>query len=107
MKKLTVILLLIFHVLISSFSLAQQSDEVVIRGLENEEREAILKKDTTKLYQLMSLEIVVQNPENAIVGFRQIINRVKTGKINYVSFERLIEKVTFFDNTSIVMGKEV
>ena len=54
MKKLTVILLLIFHVLISSFSLAQQSDEVVIRGLENEEREAILKKDTTKLYQLMS-----------------------------------------------------
>jgi hypothetical protein len=107
MKKLMVILLLIFHVLFSSFSLAQQSDEVVIRGLENEEREAILKKDTTKLYQLMSLEIVVQNPENAIVGFRQIINRVKTGKINYVSFERLIEKVTFFDNTSIVMGKEV
>jgi hypothetical protein len=55
----------------------------------------------------MSLEIVVQNPENVIVGFRQIIDRVKTGKINYASFERLIEKVTFFNNTSIVMGKEV
>lgn len=107
MKKLKFILLLTFHVLISNFSLAQQSDETVIRRLENEEREAILKKDTTKLYQLMASEIVVQNPENAIVGFKQIINRVKTGKINYASFERLIEKVTFFKNTSIVMGKEV
>lgn len=107
MKKLKFIHLLTFQFLISNFSLAQQSDETVIRRLENEEREAILKKDTTKLYQLMSLEIVVQNPENAIVGFRQIIDRVKTGKINYASFERLIEKVTFFNNTSIVMGKEV
>jgi hypothetical protein len=99
--------LLTFHVLISNLSLAQQSDETIIRRLENEEREAILKKDTTKLYQLMSLEIIVQNPENAIVGYRQIINRVKTGKINYASFERLIEKVSFFNNTSIVMGKEI
>lgn len=100
-------LLITFHVMISNFSLAQQSDETVVRRLENEEREAILKGDTTKLYQLMSYKIVVQNPENAIVGFRQIIDRVKTGKINYASFERLIEKVTFFNNTSIVMGKEV
>jgi hypothetical protein len=107
MKKSRFILLLTFHVLISNLSLAQQSDETIIRRLENEEREAILKKDTTKLYQLMSLEIIVQNPENAIVGFRQIINRVKTGKINYASFERLIEKVSFFNNTSIVMGKEI
>lgn len=99
--------MLTFYVSISNFSLAQQSAETVIRRLENEEREAILKRDTTKLYQLMSLDIVVQNPENVIVGFRQIIDRVKTGKINYASFERLIEKITFFKNTAIVMGKEV
>ncbi len=55
----------------------------------------------------MSSNIVVQNPENVIVGFEQIINRVKTGKINYLSFERVIEKVTFTGNTSIVMGKEI
>jgi hypothetical protein len=100
-------LLITFHVLISNFSLAQLSDETVIRRLENAEREAILKGDTTRLYQLMSFQIVVQNPENAIVGFRQVIDRVKTGKINYASFERLIEKVTFIGSTSIVMGKEV
>ncbi len=76
--------------MISNFSLAQESDETVIRRLENEEREAILKGDTMKLSRLMSFKIVVQNPENAIVGFKQIIDRVKTGKINYASFERLI-----------------
>ena len=50
---------------------------------------------------------VVHNPENAIVGFRQLIERIKAGKINYVSFERFIEKISFFNNTSIVMGKEI
>ena len=107
MKKIKFILLFIFHFLINNFSSAQQSHEAVIRRLENAEREAILKGDTTMLYQLMSSKIVVQNPENAIVGFRQIISRVKTGKINYASFERSIEKITFIGNTSIVMGKEV
>jgi hypothetical protein len=107
MKKIKFILLFIFHLLINNFSSAQQSHEAVIRRLENAEREAILKGDTTMLYQLMSSKIVVQNPENAIVGFRQIISRVKTGKINYASFERSIEKITFIGNTSIVMGKEV
>ncbi len=96
-----------FSSFINNFSSAQQSREAVIRRLENAEREAILKGDTTMLYQLMSSKIVVQNPENAIVGFRQIISRVKTGKINYASFERSIEKITFIGNTSIVMGKEV
>ncbi len=107
MKKIRFILLIIFHLMINNFSSAQQSHEAVIRRLENAECEAILKGDTTMLYQLMSSRIVVQNPENAMVGFRQIINKVKTGKINYASFERLIEKITFIDNTSIVMGKEV
>lgn len=69
MKKIKVILIITLHVLISNFSLAQELDETVIRRLENEEREAILKGDTMKLYQLMSFKIVVQNPENAIVGF--------------------------------------
>ena len=78
-------------VLISNFSLAQQADEAIIRQLENAEREAILKGDSTVLLQLMSPQIVVQNPENAIVGFTKIMDRVKAGKINYSSFERNIE----------------
>ncbi|WP_026899372.1 nuclear transport factor 2 family protein [Daejeonella oryzae] len=107
MKKLRIILLLTFHISISTICLAQHPEETIIKGLENEEREAILKGDTSKLYQLMSPEIVVQNPENALVGLSQIMERIRTGKINYASFERHIERITFFNNVSIVMGKEV
>ena len=31
---------------------------------------------------------------------------LRTGKLNYLSFERTIEKVTFNDNLAIVMGEE-
>ena len=107
MQKFRCILLITFCLLIHLLSLAQHPDEATIRNLDNAEREAIFKGDTNKLYQLLSLKIVVHNPENAIVGFRQLIERIKGGKINYVSFERFIEKISFFNNTSIVMGKEI
>ena len=107
MKKNRFLLLIALVVLISNFSLAQQSDKAIIRQLENAEREAILKGDTTVLLQLISSQIVVQNPENAIVGFTKIMDRVKAGKINYYSFERNIEKIAFVDNIAIVMGLEI
>ena len=58
------------------------------------------------LAKLMSSKIVVQNPENAIVNFRQIIDRIKAGKISYSTFERNIEKISFMENISVVMGTE-
>ncbi len=105
-----IILLSIFGILLTPFCnslLAQQNDESVIRNLEDAEREAILKGDTVKLSQLMSASIIVQNPENKIITYKQIIERVKSGKISYNAFERIIEKVAFIDNISIVMGKEI
>jgi hypothetical protein len=70
------------------------------------ERQAILKSDTVKLSQLMSRQIIVQNPENAIVGFQQIVNRIETGKINYASFERRIDNIAFINGIAVVMGVE-
>ncbi len=105
--KIKLLLLIVLAVLHSNILLAQYSDEAVIRKLENAEREAIVNGDTSMLYKVMSKKIVIQNPENTIVGFRDIMERVKAGKINYASFERNIERITFFKNTSMVMGKEV
>ena len=87
-------------------SFSQSSDDGSIRRLEEKEREAILKSDTVQLATLMSEKIVVQNPENAIVGFRQIMDRIKSGKINYSLFERRIDKVTFVNGIAVVMGLE-
>lgn len=107
MNKSICIFLHVVFALMSNVSFGQHKDEALIKQLDNAEREAILKSDTGMLYQLMSMNIVVHNPENAIVGFRQIIERVKAGKINYASFERVIEKVTFINKTFIIMGKEI
>ena len=94
------------NVLLSIHSYSQQQDDVLIRKLEDAERLAILKSDTVQLSKLMSSKIVVQNPENAIVGFRQIMDRVKTGKINYSTFERRIDAISFINGIAIVMGQE-
>ncbi|HLP35443.1 nuclear transport factor 2 family protein [Lacibacter sp.] len=105
--KCTILLLLtafLFLFFVNSF--AQQQDDDLIRKLEDKEREAILKSDTTLLAELMSKNIVVQNPENAIVGFQQIMNRVRAGKINYASFERRIDNIAFVNSIAVVMGLE-
>lgn len=107
MKKNQSVICLLSLLLVSNISFAQQSDKDELTKLENAEREAILKSDTLMLAQIMSPHIVVQNPENKIVKFTQIIDRVKNGKINYSSFERLIENIDIIDNLGIVMGKEI
>jgi ketosteroid isomerase-like protein len=107
MKKFRLLVLVIVTLFAHNASLAQQSDEALIRSLENEERNAILKGDTTTLYRLMSSKIVVHNPENTVVNLKQIMQRIKSGKINYGSFDRQIEKVTFIGDAAIVMGQEI
>ena len=105
-RIIVLFLLAAFNLCISINSFSQQSDEMIIRKLEDRERAAILKGDTTQLSSLMSKQIVVQNPENAIVGFQQIVDRVKSGKINYSRFDRRIDRIAFVNNIAVVMGLE-
>jgi hypothetical protein len=106
MKNVIHLALISFCVLTALNSSAQQADEAIITKLENVEREAILKGDTSMLSELMSTQIVVQNPENSIVDFKKIMSRIKAGKINYSSFERKIDNISFIGNIAIVMGLE-
>ena len=106
MNNATLFLILTFYLLAPVSTFAQQSDEAIIKSLEEKEREAILKSDTMQLSNLMSKQIVVQNPENAIVGFRQIMDRIKSGKIDYSAFERRIDNIAFVNSIAIVMGLE-
>ncbi|MEP6927370.1 MAG: nuclear transport factor 2 family protein [Ginsengibacter sp.] len=106
MKKRITAILIILLAFANNFCSAQQPDEAVIRGLENSEREAILKGDTAMLFKLWSPDIVVNNPVNIVVTLEQIKERLRTGHIDYSSFERIIEKIAFEKNVAIVMGKE-
>ena len=104
LKSLTV---LFFMVTANHHTMAQSKEEQEIRKLERIETTAILKGDTTTLLAtLWSPELVVNNPANIVVTRPQIVALIKAGKIDYASFDRIIEKISIIDHTAIVMGRE-
>lgn len=97
----------VLFILTGHFIFAQQNKEAEIRNLENKEREAVLKGDSAILYnKLWSPNMVIHGPANRIGTVEGTKMLLRTGKLNYLSFERTIEKVTFNDNLAIVMGEE-
>ena len=105
MKYTILLFVATLFMLINSFG--QKTDEKLIRKLGDKERQAILQGDTSALAELMSKNIVVQNPENAVVGFELIMDRIRQGKINYASFERKIDSISFVNGLAVVMGLEI
>jgi hypothetical protein len=103
MKKIIVPLssLLIFF---CAFS--QSLEENQIRKLENAQREAFLKKDTTALYKLMSSGFIEHAPTNRILTLNQLKHLIRSGEVDMESFERVTEKVTFNNNIAIAMGNK-
>jgi hypothetical protein len=94
-------------VLIHSSAQAQQVSEAFIRNLDNSEREAVLKGDTMFLFKIWSPNMVVNTPANRVGTVESTKILTRTGKIDYSSFERTIEKITIFENVGIVMGQEI
>jgi hypothetical protein len=103
----TLLALFIIFLCTSRFCIAQSPDETLLRKLEQQQKDAIQKGDTMMLAKLMSTEVVVQNPDNNIIRYGQIIQRIRNGQIDYSSFERITEKVTFIQNIAVAMGKEI
>lgn len=88
-------------------SINPATEEAVIRNLENLEREAFLKNDTTTLLtQLWSPQMVINAPANTISNLDNLKKRIAAGKQNYARFDRTIENIAFNDNLAIVMGEE-
>ena len=88
--------------------IAQDQREVEIRRLENLERESVLKGDSTVLFnKIWSPDMVVNTPANVVGTVEGTKALFRSGSLNYLSFERNIEKITFTDNVAIVMGGEI
>jgi hypothetical protein len=100
-------IIILFVCLNSLFTLAQDKRETQIRQLEDMERLAILENDTTSLFKkYWAQHFKVNTPANFVADVKTIRRRIKDDKINYASFERFIEDITFDDNIAIVMGYE-
>lgn len=110
MKKILncVLITIIFLGLTHPVSIAQQNNETEIRNLENLEREAVLKGDTTSLFtKYWSPNMVINTPANRVGTLEGTKIGLRTGKLDYSSFERVIEKITCIENIAIVMGHEI
>ncbi len=100
-------LVLLSLVLAVSTVVAQDQRETEIKQLENAEREAVLKSDSLLLFNnLWSPDMVINTPANRVGTVDGTKMQLRTGKLNYASFERIIEKITFNENLAIVMGEE-
>jgi ketosteroid isomerase-like protein len=101
----TVLILLISFYNLGAMAQSHPEDE--IRKLEQQEAQAVLKGDTTTLFaKLWASEFLVNNPANVVVTKRDVANLIRSGKIDYEAFERIIEKISIVGNTAIVMGRE-
>jgi len=99
---------LVYLVAITNFAFAQDPREVDIRRMENLERESVLKGDSMALFdKIWSPNMIVNTPANVVGAVEGTKARLRSGDLNYLSFERNIEKITFNDNVAVVMGGEI
>src|SRR5262245_57809599 len=93
---------------IFNFAFAQDPKETEIRRMENLERESVLKGDSAVLFdKIWSSNMIVNTPANVVGTVEGTKAHLRSGDLNYLSFERNIEKITFNDNVAVVMGGEV
>jgi len=108
MKQLIKVLTLSYCLIwISNVLLAQDPREPELRRLENLERESVIKGDSTALFdKLWSPNMVVNTPANIVGTVEGTKAQLRSGNLNYLSFERTIEKITLNGNVAIVMSGE-
>ena len=99
--------ILLYLLFLANIALAQDPRDAVIRNLEKLEREAVLKTDSNALFnKLWSHTMVVNTPANVVGTVEGTKQLLRTGGLNYLSFERTIENIAFNDDLAIVMGEE-
>ncbi len=88
--------------------LAQNDRDSEIRRMENLERESVLKGDSLALFdKIWSPNMVINTPANIVGTVEGTKALLRSGGLKYLSFERNIEKITFYNNNiAIVMGGE-
>jgi hypothetical protein len=99
---------LTFLITASSPLFAQDPRESEIRKLETLERESVMKGDSTALFnKIWSSKMVINTPANMVGTVEGTKAIFRSGGLRYLSFERKIENISFYDNVAVVMGGEV
>lgn len=109
MKKISFLLILSLCLTsITTFIVAQDPREAEIRRMETLERESVLKGDSAALYdKIWSPDMIINTPANIAGTVEGTKAHFRSGDLNYLSFERMIEKISINDNVAVTMGGEV
>lgn len=84
------------------------SAESVVSALDDQERLAALNRDVPELKRLWSEDFTVNAPNNRVVVGRQgnLDAFVRSGIINFTTFDRSIEFIRVDDPFAVIMGLE-
>ena len=103
MKKLIISLL---SLILFFCAYSQTVTENKIRKLDNEQKEAYFRRDTATLLKLFSPHLIINGFSNKFETLQDVMGRIRQEGNNLASYDRIIEKVIFINNTAIVMGNE-
>jgi ketosteroid isomerase-like protein len=109
-RRSSVTLLVLTGAVVCAVLLAQTrtAEEETLRARDDQERQAVLNRDTAALERLWSDDFVVNSPGNQVlIGKRAVLAHIEQGFIHYASFERQVELVRVRGNVGIVMGAEI
>jgi len=106
MQKLIIILAFVFS-LVDLYG-QEASAEADIRKLEEQERQAVLKKDTAALRKIWDRYLIVNAPTNRVVlAGDNAVDRPVITQMSYSSFTREIEQILVRGDVVFCMGNEV
>ena len=105
MKKFVVVLICFFQ--LKQLFAQEASAEADIRKLEEQERQAVLKKDTAMLRKIWDKHFLVNAPTNRIVIAEDAVARPVITQLSYASFTREIEQVLVRGDVVFSMGSEI
>ena len=80
--------------------------EEEIRALEEKGRLAFLAGDTSTLGAMWDDDLLVNSPLNIINDRSRVLELLASGRIRHTSNDVVIERVSRFDDTVIVMGRD-
>ena len=86
----------------------ETSPEAEVRKLEEQERQAVLKKDTAVLRKIWDRYLIVNAPSNQVViSGEDAVARPVITSLSYSSFTREIEQILVRGDVVFSMGNEV
>ncbi len=106
MKTFMIVGVLLFQ--FSIMNAQETSAEAEVRKLEEQERQAVLKKDTAALRKIWDRHLIVNAPTNKVVlGGKDAVDRPVITQMSYSSFTREIEQILVRGDVVFCMGNEV